>query len=156
MWHENGWYGITVCWVIWPIPMLLGCFAIWALPCEKCEWWGYVSRRRWTFWKNRSLTKRHAGTDTVENTRDGGSTSEWPFLQTNLFVVTNPTNSFLPSPYTGSFSRSLQQRWHGSLPHVTWARYPRPAQLLRFLKSSECACVKIQSASGLGGRRDKI
>ena len=45
--------------------------------------------------KNRSPTKRHAETDTIKNTRDGRSTSEWPFLQTNLFAVTNSTNSLL-------------------------------------------------------------
>ena len=63
--------------------------------------------------------------------------------------------------FTSSFSRNLQQRWSlrsgrpGSL--RTWrdgrACYPCPAQLLRFLKSSKCACVKI-SASSWGIRGD--
>ena len=87
------------------------------LPCEKCEWWGRRERAPVkTFWKNRSPTKRHAETDTVENTRDGGSTSEWPFLETNLFVVTNSTISFqiffdCSWSTSSSFSRSLKQRW---------------------------------------------
>ena len=56
--------------------------------------------------------------------------------------------------YARSFSRSLQQRWPpwgwpGSL--STWrddrrARCPRPAQVLRFLKSCICTCVKISAS----------
>ena len=48
---------------------------------------------------------------------------------------------------SSSFSRSLQQRWPliglGCARDDRRARYPRPAQLLRFLKSGNCACVKI-------------
>ena len=46
--------------------------------------------------------KRHAKTDTA---RDGGSTSEWPFLQTNLFVVKNSTISF--QVFFASWSTSI-------------------------------------------------
>ena len=93
---------------------------------------------------------------TPYNTLDGGSTSEWPFLQTNLFVVTNSTNSFQVffASTSSCFIRSLQQRWPlryraRLAAHVMideHARYPRPAQLLRFLKSSKRACVKISAS----------
>ena len=90
------------------------------------------------------------GTDTVKNTRGGGSTSEWPFLQTNLFVVTNSTNSFFFASrqlHGGSFSRSLQQRWPLRSGPARCARdVDEQAQLLRFLKSTKCACVKISAS----------
>ena len=81
-------------------------------------------------------------------------------LQTNLFVVTNSTISFqvffASWSTSSSFSRSLQQRWLprsglGSL-RTCWSTStlaaPGPAQLLRFLKSSNCACVKFPQAYG--------
>ena len=37
-------------------------------PCEKCEWWGRRERAPvnfFSFWKNRSPTKKHAETDTI-------------------------------------------------------------------------------------------
>ena len=107
------------------------------------------------FWKNRSPTKRHAETDTVQNTRDGGSTSKFPFLQTNLFVVTNSTISFqvffASWSTSSSFSRSLQQRWPlrsglGSL-RTWWSTstlsWSAPGPGVAVLKSSNCACLKI-------------
>ena len=66
--------------------------------------------------------------------------------------MTNSTNSYRVF-FASSFSRSLQQAgrwaWLGSLSR--WradrrARCPRPAQLWRFLKSSNCACVKISAS----------
>ena len=85
--------------------------------CEKCEWWGRRVRAPVNFLKE-LFAEEETCRDwyRIEHTgRDGGSTSEWPFLQTNLFVMTNSTISFqvffASWSTSSSFSRSLQQRW---------------------------------------------
>ena len=82
---------------------------------RKCEWWSRSTGASAHKLFERIVCRRRDMQRPIPNTRDGGSTSEWPFLQTNLFVVTNSTISFqvfFASWSTSrSFSRRLQQRW---------------------------------------------
>ena len=41
--------------------------------------------------------KKHSETDTVENMRDGGSNSEWPFVQTSFFAITTLAAEMRPA-----------------------------------------------------------
>ena len=127
-------------------------------------WWGRRDRERApvNFLKE-SFADEETCRDWYHRTRGMvARTSKWPFLETNLFVVTNSTISFQAFfaswSTSSSFSRSLQHvhRWllwdrvavSGPL-RTCWSTSmlalaaPGPAQLLRFLKSSDCACAKI-------------
>ena len=123
------------------------------LPCEKCEWWGWRERAPVTF-----LKESFADEETCRDWYLIEHAGRWldqrvAILADNHFVVMNSAISFqvffASWSTSSSFSCSLQQRWPaaeiglGCARDDRRARCPRLAQLLRFVKTGNCACVKI-------------
>ena len=93
--------------------------------------------------KKRTVCWRRDMRRSIPIMQGGGPTSKWPLIQTNLFAVTNL--SLVLSLFQMRLACNNAGRWDQALiaARVTsGARYPRPAQLLRFLKPCKCACVK--------------
>ena len=126
------------------------------LPCEKCEWWGRRERAPVNV-----LKESFADEETCRDWYRIEHAGWWLYQRVAiladqfLFVVTNSTISlqvfFASWSTSSSFSRSLQQHWllRSGLGWLwtCWSTStlaaPGPAQLFWFLKSTNCACVKI-------------
>ena len=135
------------------------------LPCEKCEWWGRRERAPVNF-----LKESFADEETCRDRYRLEHAGRWldqrlAILADQHVVVTNSTISFQVFFASWSTSSNLVSaaQFGTALAAEIGSRLAlrlmidehgnrRPAQLLRFLKSSNCACVKISpSAWGILG-----